>query len=345
MRVVIDGVIISTVPSGWTSRSDLTALFPASQYPGIVNALGVAVFDSTALANAVHTIAWVVTDNLGSASGIGSRYFTVSNGSLMLDPAQGSVTAPGIDSVASPASDVEGAPADVAAIHGRRGFSLDTPQQTYAVRDGRTTVQSEELDRIELNLGATPGHSYAGYLRAGTSLAPLPIGSSLNAATGAFTWMPGVGFAGTYDLVFVHRSAGQAVARQDVRIVLNPKGSNRVGPQTVIDSPLPPDTIFSDTIVVAGWAADLDSAVDTGVDAVHVWAYPASGEDPVWIGAAAYGGARPDVATVYGNRYLNSGYGMTVEGLAPGTYDLAVFAYSTVTGRFGPARLVRVTVR
>ena len=86
MRVVIDGAFISAVPSGWTSRADLTALFPAAQYPGIVNALGVAVFDSTPLANGVHTISWLVTDNLGSASGIGSRYFTVSNGSLMLDP-------------------------------------------------------------------------------------------------------------------------------------------------------------------------------------------------------------------------------------------------------------------
>jgi hypothetical protein len=52
-----------------------------------VNALGVASFDSTPLTNGVHTISWLVTDNLGTASGIGSRYFTVSNGSLVLDPA------------------------------------------------------------------------------------------------------------------------------------------------------------------------------------------------------------------------------------------------------------------
>src|SRR5262245_50308778 len=79
-QVVIDGAFISTVPDGWTNRSDLTALFPAAQFPGIVNALGVAVLDSTTLTNGVHTISWVVTDTQGAASGIGSRYFTVSNG-------------------------------------------------------------------------------------------------------------------------------------------------------------------------------------------------------------------------------------------------------------------------
>jgi hypothetical protein len=34
-----------------------------------------------------------------------------------------------------------------------------------------------------------------------------------------------------------------------------------------------------------------------------------------------------------------------VQGLAPGAYDLAVFAYSTVVGDFTAARIVRVIVR
>ena len=35
--------------------------------------------DTTALAEGQHTIAWVVTDSLGEANGIGSRYFSVAN--------------------------------------------------------------------------------------------------------------------------------------------------------------------------------------------------------------------------------------------------------------------------
>jgi hypothetical protein len=371
VRVVIDGVIVPGVPSGWASRGDLTGLFPAATYPGIVNALGVAGFDSTVLTNAVHTISWVVTDNLGSASGIGSRYFTVSNGSLYLDPSQAGVTAPAgakaisgpsfmpmpraaalrLDSAISLAGEIDAARADLRTINGRRGYDLSAQLRGYTYRNGVATIQSEELDRIELHLSESAGHRYTGYLRAGDGLAPLPIGSSLNASTGAFTWQPGVAFVGQYDLVFVRWSGGRAVARQDVRIILNPKGSNRIGPQVVIDTPRQQQDV-AQPFVVAGWAADLDSTVDSGIDTIHVWAYPlrpstGSGQaaDPIFLGVAAIGGARPDVAAVYGERFVNSGYGIRLKGLEPGNYDIAVFAYSTVTGGFVPAKTVRLTIR
>ena len=48
---------------------------------------------------------------------------------------------------------------------------------------------------------------------------------------------------------------------------------------------------------------------------------------------------------MFGDRFTKSGYGITVESLPPGTYDLAVFAWSTVQGTFVPAKLVRVRVR
>ena len=93
----------------------------------------------------------------------------------------------------------------------------------------------------------------------------------------------------------------------------------------------------------------MHSTVDSGVSTVHVWAYPvdASGArlDPIFLGPATYGGARPDVAAVYGARFGDSGYGLIVRTLPPGTYDLAVFAYSSVLNTFTPAKVVRVTVR
>jgi hypothetical protein len=199
------------------------------------------------------------------------------------------------------------------------------PFQTYAAGDGgRITIQAEELDRIELEVG--PGA--AGYSRVNGELRPLTTGARLDVASGVFTWNPGVGFLGAHDFVLGGR---------DVRVLIHPKGSGRVGPQTVID--------IAGGGVVAGWAADLDSQVDSGVDAIHVWAYPADGSDPIFVGAADYGGARPDVAAIYGERFLHAGYGLRVQGIAPGTYDLAVFAYSTVRGRFVPAKVARVTVR
>jgi hypothetical protein len=181
-------------------------------------------------------------------------------------------------------------------------------------------------------------------MRVGDDVGALPIGSHLDAAAGTFTWQPGVGFLHAYDLVFVRWAGGRADARRDIRIVLHPKGSNRVGPQVVIDTPAPNANVAR-SLVIAGWALDVDHQSGTGIDAVRVWAYPARGGDPVFVGAASYGGARPDVAAVYGERFTKSGYGIVVDSLPRGTYDLAVFAWSTVKNGFIPARVVRVTVR
>ena len=56
-------------------------------------------------------------------------------------------------------------------------------------------------------------------------------------------------------------------------------------------------------------------------------------------------GHRPDVAAVYGERFRGSGYGLRVEGLAPGSYDLAVFAWSSARHAWLPAKVVRIEVK
>jgi hypothetical protein len=182
------------------------------------------------------------------------------------------------------------------------------------------------------------------FLRASDGLAPLPIGSQLDEATGVFTWAPGVGFIGSYDLAFVRWAGAQPVARHEVRVILAPKGSGWVGPQVVIDVPRSQQDV-AQPFVLGGWAADLHATTGTGIAAVHAWAYPLAGGPPVFLGAAAYGGARPDVAAVHGEGFRDSGYGLVVQGLAPGHYDVAVFAWSTEAAGFVPAKVVRVTVR
>jgi hypothetical protein len=60
-------------------------------------------------------------------------------------------------------------------------------------------VQVSALGRLELWLGAVEH----GYLVANGTLRDLPPGSYLNIETGVFTWAPGVGYIGTYQLTFV----------------------------------------------------------------------------------------------------------------------------------------------
>jgi hypothetical protein len=178
----------------------------------VATAVGNAVFDSTTLANGVHTIAWIVTDNLGTASGIGSRYFTVSNGS--------SLTSPQLSAVSAQLSDDRDQRSGVATespslLVGRRGLDPYAAYETFdRGSDGRITIEIAELGRVELWLGAgATGHALVGGTRQ-----PLPIGSQLDRDTGRFTWNPGVGFVGTYEFVF---------GNSRVRIVVNTRTPNR----------------------------------------------------------------------------------------------------------------------
>ena len=80
IQVVVDGAVVGS-PTYNQFRSDIATLFPGLNNTN--GAVGFRGLDTTALANGSHTIAWVVTDNQGAADGIGSRFFTVSNGLLL----------------------------------------------------------------------------------------------------------------------------------------------------------------------------------------------------------------------------------------------------------------------
>jgi hypothetical protein len=123
-----------------------------------------------------HTISWAVTDSQGHSDGIGSRYFTVQN--------SGPVAAP-----EEPAAK----PVKTSASHTRRG--------SYA-------IEVEELDRIELDLGAISSDS-------------LPVGSTLK--DGVFYWQLGPGFLGDYEFRFARPDGTSAV----VHVKVQPKSYAR----------------------------------------------------------------------------------------------------------------------
>jgi hypothetical protein len=74
--VYIDGAFVGR-PVYNNPRADIASLFPG--YANSSGPVGYFMLDTTTLTNGVHTIAWVVFDNMGHGQGIGSRYFTVSN--------------------------------------------------------------------------------------------------------------------------------------------------------------------------------------------------------------------------------------------------------------------------
>lgn len=329
VNVLIDGQHVGNADYNH-ARPDIQAAFPG--FNNTNGAVGFYIFDSTFIANGLHTISWTVTDNAGVTEGIGSRFFTIANGAAAATAAASS---------AQVSANFADLPIERSPVIGRRGWDLDAPFASFSSRaSGVTVIRSEEVNRVELQLG---DGEYAGYLRTHAGLAPLPIGSSLNAATNTFTWAPGVGFVGRYDFVFVRSLAGHAVSRRDVRIVLHPKGRGAVGPQVVIDTPRVHASV-AQPFTIGGWAVDLDATEGTGVTTLHAWAFPSAGGTPIFLGATAYGGARPDVAAVHGEQFNDSGFGLIAQGLPAGDYDLALFAWSTETVGFIAPTIVRITV-
>ena len=203
--------------------------------------------------------------------------------------------------------------------------AVDPPSATA---DGTRVVRIEQSERIEVQLpGDAPYHA-----------GPLPIGSSFDRDTNTFMWQPAAGFLGKYDLQFLPPEGGSHRSPVNLRVVVVPPI------RMTIDTPHAGNVLSSSGFTVAGWAVDLASLGGAGIDTLHVWAYPVVGGAPVFVGVAKSGGVRPDVARLYG---ASSGAaGFTVTGtLAPGTYDLVVFAHSAAEHRFAGAELVRVIVR
>jgi hypothetical protein len=122
-----------------------------------------------------------------------------------------------------------------------------------------------------------------------------------------------------------------------------------------IDVPAAEMTITSPTFGVSGWA--IDRAIEgispsgTGVDTLHVYAYPnpGSGQPAIFLGVASVGIARSDVAGIYGPRYNNCGYVLQVDraatGLTPGVYSIVPVAHSTASNSFNNLAVVRVTIQ
>ena len=151
--------------------------------------------------------------------------------------------------------------------------------------------------------------------------------------------------AGVYDmLVSAHSSvANVTTPPQSIRVVVGALASN---PVMSLESPA--NGAATQPLHISGWAIDLAEPSGTGVDIIHVYAYPnpGSGQAPVFLGSAVYGASRADVAAAYGEHFRNSGFSLTASGLTPGLiYQIVAYARSTVSGVFDNASAVGVMLR
>jgi hypothetical protein len=203
---------------------------------------------------------------------------------------------------------------------------------------GMYEVQFAAGSRMALDLG---GPVEAGYQLVGDELRALPIGATLDATSGRFAWQPPVPFLGPFHLVFVS-GPGNSERLDVLTTIRDPTATAAIAMH--IDLPVA-DATVGGSFVVAGWALDPLATTGSSIDTLHVWAYRRDGiAAPQFLGAAAVGGRRPDVAGIYGAQFEPSGFTLTTT-LAPGVYDLLVYPWSHRTGRFESATTIRVTVR
>jgi hypothetical protein len=229
MMVYVDGNPVGR-PTYNQHRADIANMFPG--YANSNGAVGYFPLNTTTLSNGTHTISWVVTDSQGNTEGIGSRYFTVQNGST------GAVTAAAVESstvadgthgtaIGQAAEAVAAVPADYSLVEVQRVASEDPmPQTVFPEWTGAIQVKSTETEPIEVRLANQfdeAGGLYEGYVLADGTLRPLPVGSRLNRSTGVFRWQPGPSFIGNYELVFIRTLSSGFQTRIPVNITIAPK--------------------------------------------------------------------------------------------------------------------------
>ena len=214
VQVSIDSGPLQPVNFG-ANRTDIGGAFPG--FSNGDSAGGSFVFDTTALANGLHTIGWLITDDCGRADGVGSRFFTVQNASQVaaehfhLKAEAYSAADFRLKAEATQlGSDAEGISLDPVFSAFRRNSASDEPvlvSRGYGELPvvvgpdaaGERRVRVTPGERVELRLprGFADAHQVVNGERR-----TLPIGASWDAAAQIFAWQPAAGFLGEFVLIF-----------------------------------------------------------------------------------------------------------------------------------------------
>ena len=228
----------------------------ARAFPGLNNSsgpVGAFFLDTTKLTNGVHTIFWIATDDAGQADGIGSRYFNIVNTGGAAEKAGDTYSLHATDvpearayaslrhreersDVAIPTMvSLSNLPLSFDPILVNRGFSLSAPPETMIPDNlGNIRVEMREVELLGISFYSDKppfrkggeGFRYSGFMIVGDELRPLPIGSTLDPSSGRFSWMPGPGFLGTYEMVFIKEDDLGFTKRIPIRVTIMPKFKN-----------------------------------------------------------------------------------------------------------------------
>jgi glucose/arabinose dehydrogenase len=158
-------------------------------------------------------------------------------------------------------------------------------------------------------------------------------------ASAAVRTISSFGIDSTGELYVVNYGDGTIIS---LKAHLQEGGAPAPAPIIQIDIPGSGSSV-QQPFTLAGWALDATSS-SRGIDTLHVWAFPMSGAAPQFLGVAAYGSSRPDVAAAYGSQFTATGYSLAVRGLPSGNWLIAIYGWVTASGMFSVVNTVAVTV-
>jgi Chitobiase/beta-hexosaminidase C-terminal domain len=195
VQVSIDSGPLQPVVYG-DHRTDIAGAFTG--FSNTDAAGGHYIFDWSTLANGVHTIGWLITDDCNRADGVGSRFFNVTTGTNLVASETGAVSA-----IAAPLLAASGfrpnEPESDQAITVARGYG-ELPEILIPGQAGSRNIEVKQGERIEIRVPL--GFETAYQLGPDGQRRALPTGASWDAATGTFAWQPAPGFLGRFRLVF-----------------------------------------------------------------------------------------------------------------------------------------------
>jgi len=247
--VYMDGAYVgnlATAPNVYNQyRADVSEAFPGlnnTGAPGVGGPVGAYFLDTTKYPNGLHTIQWVATDDGGAADGIGSRYFNIVNMGVTSEPHKvgdkSSFRVPDSaperttasvnpreawsDGPLSQAESFSNILPSFDPVAVKRGFDRTAPAEiVWPDNYGTIRLEMREVERLEVDLGK--GKGFRGYMIVGGERRPLPIGSTFDPIRGLFSWMPGPGFLGTYELVFLRDEGLGMTRRIPINVLIKPK--------------------------------------------------------------------------------------------------------------------------
>jgi hypothetical protein len=126
---------------------------------------------------------------------------------------------------------------DVRPIYIKKGYNQNIePKIIYPDNNGNITIEIKELQRVEIHFNRVPSPNApistssefesstsipAGFQLIGERLAALPIGTFLDSENGIFSWQPGPGYLGDYELVFIEK-IGDELRRKLITLRIRP---------------------------------------------------------------------------------------------------------------------------